>query len=366
MNSPSPTRGYYSILQYVPDLERNEGANVGVVLFCRERKFLKAQTATGNDRVRRFFSPDEDLDLDRINAYKAAFEERVALESEGSWTLDEFREFVNTRANLLLLTEPRPIKVTDPQAELAKLFESLVGGRKRRTGRSEAATRERELNDRFDVLLAERGLVQRVERNVQIVSALLDRTLMFPFAYRNGHLNVIQSVAFEGSKNNKIDRACQLAVEGQDLADRPAFLRRICPGPAFTGQNAPTGSSRHHPRSRPPPFFHGHVLVLLKPSVYVFFPKPPLISNFRSWNLRRMGEPVDGVLAQPKVGSYFFERHQEFHGLFTPRGLRAQALHTIAKRCESVKVISIYICTESTALTARYRGFWDESGALPE
>jgi len=79
-----------------------------------------------------------------------------------------------------------------------------------------------------------------------------------------------------------------------------------------------------------------------------------------------MGDPVDGVLAQPKLGSYFFERHQEFHGLFTPRDLRAQALHTIAKRCESVKLISIYICTESTALTARYRGFWDESGALPE
>ena len=220
MNSPSPTRGYYSILQYVPDLERNEGANVGVVLFCPERKFLKAQTATGNDRVRRFFSPDEDLDLDRINAYKAAFEERVALESEGSWTLDEFKAFVNTRANLLLLTEPRPIKVSDPQAELAKLFESLVGGRKRRTGRPEAATRERELSDRFDELLAERGLLQRVERNVQIDSPLLDRTLVFPFAYRNGNLNVIQSVAFEGSKNNKIDRACQLAVEGQDLAER--------------------------------------------------------------------------------------------------------------------------------------------------
>ena len=128
--------------------------------------------------------------------------------------------FVNSRANLLLPTEPRPIKVSDPQAELAKLFESLVGGRKRRAGRPEAATRERELNDRFDVLLAERGLLQRVERNVQIDSPLLDRTFVFPFAYRNGHLNVIQSVAFEGSKNNNIDRACQLAVEGQDLAER--------------------------------------------------------------------------------------------------------------------------------------------------
>jgi hypothetical protein len=37
----TPVRGYYSILQFVPDLERSEGANIGVVLFSPERHFLK-------------------------------------------------------------------------------------------------------------------------------------------------------------------------------------------------------------------------------------------------------------------------------------------------------------------------------------
>jgi hypothetical protein len=38
MNSnTTPVRGYYSILQFVPDLKRSEGANIGVVLFCPER-----------------------------------------------------------------------------------------------------------------------------------------------------------------------------------------------------------------------------------------------------------------------------------------------------------------------------------------
>ena len=45
--SMSTARGYYSILRYIPDLERGEGANIGVVLFCPALKFLKARTARG-------------------------------------------------------------------------------------------------------------------------------------------------------------------------------------------------------------------------------------------------------------------------------------------------------------------------------
>ncbi len=133
-NNGGPSKGYYSILQFVPDLERSEGANVGVILFCPEKHFLKVQTATGNDRVRRFFGPEEniDLDLDRLNALKAAFDERVAVEALRVQTLEDFRQFIDSRANQMLLTAPRSIKVFDPQTELATLFEALVGGRRKR------------------------------------------------------------------------------------------------------------------------------------------------------------------------------------------------------------------------------------------
>src|ERR1044071_9804995 len=106
--STNPAKGYYSILQFVPDLEKSEGANIGVVLFCPDKGYLKAQTSTGNDRVRRFFGPETDLDLDRINAFKAAFEERLAFEASRINSQEDFLQFVNTRANQLLLTKPRP------------------------------------------------------------------------------------------------------------------------------------------------------------------------------------------------------------------------------------------------------------------
>lgn len=223
MNSnATPARGYYSILQFVPDLERSEGANIGVVLFCPERHFLKAQTATGNDRIRRFFGPEQDveLDLDRVNAFKATFEERVAAEAARIHTADQFQQFIDTRANQLLLSQPRPIKVFDPDAELARLFETLVGGRRRRAAQQEPSA-DGDLQKRLDEMLVERGLTARIERDMRIESVLLDRTLIFPFAFRNGHLNVIEPVVFGAANDRNIQRACELAVEGGDLIDRP-------------------------------------------------------------------------------------------------------------------------------------------------
>jgi DUF3037 family protein len=221
MNNLIPAKGYYSILQYVPDLERAEGANIGVVLFCPDKGFLKAQTATGNDRARRFFGPEEsiELDLDRLNAFKAAFEERVLAEAARIKTPEEFRHFVHTRANQLLLTEPRPIKVFDPEADLARLFDTLVGGRRRaaRQAQPEAESLARTFCD----LLDRRGVSDKVQRDVKIESALFQRTLVFPFAFQNGQLNVIDPVLFEATSTRNIERACQLAVEGNDLQDRP-------------------------------------------------------------------------------------------------------------------------------------------------
>jgi hypothetical protein len=182
---------------------------------------LTIPTATGNDRARRFFGPEEniELDLDRLNAFKAAFEERVLDETARIKTLDEFRHFVSTRANQLLMTEPRPVKVFDPEADLARLFDTLVGGRRRAARQTQQGSES--LAQSFCDLLEQRGVADKVQRDVKIESQLFQRTLVFPFAFQNGRLNVIEPVSFEYTSGRNIERACQLAVEGNDLQERP-------------------------------------------------------------------------------------------------------------------------------------------------
>jgi hypothetical protein len=81
-----------------------------------------------NDRVRRSFggSPDTDLKLSRLDAFKTPFEGRVAMEAERMRTLEDFRNFIKTRANQLRLIGPRPVRLEDPEAELSNLYELLV------------------------------------------------------------------------------------------------------------------------------------------------------------------------------------------------------------------------------------------------
>jgi hypothetical protein len=118
--------GYYSIVQYVPSLERGEGANIGVVLFSPKPHFLKASMDQGNDRIRRFFSKDTRLDIDQLNVLKKSFEERLQGETESIHTREDFNHFIATRANQFQLTTPRAIKFENPENELDELYEALV------------------------------------------------------------------------------------------------------------------------------------------------------------------------------------------------------------------------------------------------
>jgi hypothetical protein len=59
---PSPFQ--YAIVRVVPDVERGECLNAGVVLYCRQRRFLAARTELDEERVRTL-APDADLDAVR-------------------------------------------------------------------------------------------------------------------------------------------------------------------------------------------------------------------------------------------------------------------------------------------------------------
>lgn len=74
------TKGYYSLVQYCPDVARQEAANVGVVLFCPELSFLEARLASSNHRLRRFFGEEADQ-YRHLNAMKAALEDRLQVEA---------------------------------------------------------------------------------------------------------------------------------------------------------------------------------------------------------------------------------------------------------------------------------------------
>ena len=202
-------KGYYCVVQYCPDHSRLEAANVGVVLFCPGRNFLDARTTAGNDRVRRFFG-SKSFDTERLNMAKRALEESLRRNVDGLETLEQFQHFVDTRANEMVLTAPRPVKVFEPRRDLKRLFETLVGGRSRKEARKPAFP---ELQKLFDELESE----HRAMTDVTVKVPVMQRELKAPYAYHNGSLNLVKPEIFSNEDTRASSLAARLAIEGDLL-----------------------------------------------------------------------------------------------------------------------------------------------------
>ncbi len=209
-----PTRGYYCIIQYCPDLGRLEAANIGVLLFCPDLGILEARTSSDNARIRHFFG-DEGHDWARINSYKRGIEERLKVEREGIKTLEALESFIAQRANLIQISPPRPMKVRDPEKDLDQLFEDLVGGRAQ-------TKRGPNLKQFLGRKFASAGLDPVIRREIPVKVPILEREIVVPYGFRNGRFNLIQPVGFESANPEHAKAtACRYAIEGESLYKNP-------------------------------------------------------------------------------------------------------------------------------------------------
>jgi len=204
-----PTPGYYSVIQYCPDLSRLEAANIGVVLFCPAAGILDAKTSHGNDRIAKFFGRGS-FDQQRMNVAKRALEESLRRNIADIRSLEDFQHFVDSRANDLLLTQPRPMKVFNPQTDLSKLYDDLVGGRARREA-------HRPIHPQLETFFNTLAESRRAVLNYPVRIPVLGRTLTVPYAYQNGKLNLVKPHVFSSDENPATNAAARLAVEGDLL-----------------------------------------------------------------------------------------------------------------------------------------------------
>jgi len=211
----NPTKGYYSLIQYCPDRGRLEAANIGVLLFCPEHRFLKALTSHHNRRIIRFFG-STGHDWARINSFKHGIEERVAIEGPCIKSLPELEHFIALRANLLQITPPRPMKVTEPEKDLQDLYQEFMGESHQR---SSTKTFRQYLAERFEAT----GLERKIRHNIKVkVPVYNQKEVDFPFGFQNGRLNLINPVRFESADNEQVTKtACKYAVEGRSLYEHP-------------------------------------------------------------------------------------------------------------------------------------------------
>jgi hypothetical protein len=209
------TTGFYSLVQYCPDRSRLEAANLGVVLLCPSRGFLGIRIANGNERIRRFFG-EEAGNLAQVNVMKKMLVRRI----DGDAELREpeaFEKFRRVLSNELQISEPRPIRVEDPEAELVQLFGELVEMSEHHEPVFPPASFEQ-----LDEIFRAPRFEKLIRRDVRIHIPVLDKELTVPYSYQNGRLNLIQTHRFAQKSEGKIlQDAYKTAVQGHLLYKNP-------------------------------------------------------------------------------------------------------------------------------------------------
>jgi hypothetical protein len=118
----------YAIIRVVPRVEREEFINVGVILFSKKLKFLKARYKVDEKRLKALF---DTLDIEEVEQYLKAFQQISDGSPDGGpiAKLDQpsrFRWLTATRSTVVQASKVHPGFCGEPEQALEKLFAQMV------------------------------------------------------------------------------------------------------------------------------------------------------------------------------------------------------------------------------------------------
>lgn len=202
-----PTKAYYSIVQYCPSPARAECANLGVVLFVPDRKLVLGRIERSNARAYSFFGSSKVDDV-ALDAAKRALAGRVRWANGRFENVDAFRRFAETRGNDLVLTEPRWVSSSDPDATIDGLFGELVGPDRRPSPHRPSSLTHLEAQFRGERFQG------RVRYREPVIVPVVGRMIQADYLYRNGRHHVVIARQFPMDAGEAAQRAAMLAAEG--------------------------------------------------------------------------------------------------------------------------------------------------------
>ncbi len=114
----------YALIRVVPRIERGEAVNAGVIVYSQAYRYLRARIQLDQARL---LALDPVVDLDAVQAALSAFDKACTEGPLAQRPLGErFRWLTAPRSTIV---QPGPVHsglTTDPAAELARLFATLV------------------------------------------------------------------------------------------------------------------------------------------------------------------------------------------------------------------------------------------------
>jgi len=118
----------YAVIRIVPRVEREEFLNAGVILYCKDKKFLQCLTNIDKEKLRVLCS---EIDCKEVDEHLQSFE-RICKGEKGGGPIaaldlpSRFRWLTATRSTIVQSSKVHPGLCDDPEKTLQKLHEQLV------------------------------------------------------------------------------------------------------------------------------------------------------------------------------------------------------------------------------------------------
>jgi Protein of unknown function (DUF3037) len=121
----------YAILRVAPRVERGELVNVGVVLFCRTRRYLGMRAELGERQTNALWALVPDVDLDGVRAHLASIQAIVEGDSAAGPIAhlaapERFRWVTSPSSTVIQPSDVHGGMTEDPAGSLEELFEKLA------------------------------------------------------------------------------------------------------------------------------------------------------------------------------------------------------------------------------------------------
>jgi len=121
----------HAVLRVVPRVERGEGVNVGVVVFCRTRSYLDARIELGQRQAAALTALAAELDVEAVRAHLESIRLIVAGDPDGGPIAklaapERFRWVTSPSSTVIQPSDVHGGMTDAPERSLEDLFERLV------------------------------------------------------------------------------------------------------------------------------------------------------------------------------------------------------------------------------------------------
>lgn len=118
----------YAVIRVVPRVEREEFLNIGLLLFCKEKKYLRMSYSVPSEKIRMLCS---EFDVEQLEENMHSFSKICAGSKDGGPiagldVAERFRWLTAVRSSSIQISRPHPGFSTNLDLTFEKLYSELV------------------------------------------------------------------------------------------------------------------------------------------------------------------------------------------------------------------------------------------------